>query len=260
VRQIYPVTDSAPCWPIPGRVAPSAAAEPGVAALVDWLAATYAYPDKLWVRANMVASVDGAITVDGRSAGLSGAADRLVFSILRSLADVIVVGASTVRAERYGRAKVANIWPQLRAGRPAAPPLAVVTKSLDLGSRLMSDPEGGDLIALTTRQAPADRRDGVSGVAQLLEAGEHHVDAAVAVAALAGCGYRRILVEGGPFLLSQLVAAGALDELCLTISPVLAGGRAARMTTGPDQLLTELGLAAVLEDDGFLLCRYLRAG
>jgi riboflavin biosynthesis pyrimidine reductase len=231
-----------------------------VAKLVDWLAAIYSYPDQHWVRANMVASVDGAITVDGRSAGLSGAADRLVFSILRSLADVIVVGAGTARAERYGRAKAAHIWPQLRAGRPAAPPLAVVTRSLDLGSRLMSDQEGGDLIALTTRRAPAERREAVGGVAQLLEAGEQDVDAAAAVEALAGCGHRRILVEGGPVLLGQLASAGALDELCVTISPILVGGRSARITAGLDPLLTELALAAVLEDEGYLLCRYLRAG
>jgi riboflavin biosynthesis pyrimidine reductase len=230
-----------------------------VAELVDWLAAAYAYPDKPWVRANMVASVDGAISVDGRSAGLSGAADRLVFSILRSLADVVVVGAGTVRAERYGRPKLKNIWPQLRAGRPAAPPIAVVTKSLDLGTRLMNEKDGGDLIALTTWDAPAERRGALAGVAQVIEVGEQDVPAAAAVEALAGRGFGRILVEGGPILLGQLTAAGTLDELCLTISPVLEGGHAGRITSASSQTLTQLALAAVLEDEGFLLCRYVRA-
>src|SRR5712692_8334157 len=100
--------------------------------LVGALAASYAYPDRLWVRANMIASVDGAVSLDGRSGGLSGPADRLLFTVLRSLADVILVGAGTARAERYGKARPARLWPQLRRGRPPAPPVAVVTRSLDL--------------------------------------------------------------------------------------------------------------------------------
>src|SRR5215472_15738405 len=69
--------------------------------LVAALGEIYAYPAGRWVRANMIASVDGAIAVEGRSGPLSGVADKLVFAVLRSLADVIVVGARTVRAERY---------------------------------------------------------------------------------------------------------------------------------------------------------------
>ncbi len=100
--------------------------------------------------------------------------------------------------------------------------------------------------------------------------GEHEVTAAAAVSALASRGYREILAEGGPHLLGQLAAAGLIDELCVTISPVLAGGPAGRIIQGPAPAsggpasgaqASRLTLAHVLADDhGYLMCRYLRAG
>ena len=218
----------------------------------------------------MIASVDGAIALNGRSGGLSGAADRLVFTVLRSLADVIVVGAGTVRAERYRQAQPEELWQQLRAGRPPAPPVAVVTRrlDLDLGHRLFgsgSGPTSAGLartIVLTTELAPAHRLDAARQVADVIVAGADSVQAPGALDALTSCGYRRILVEGGPMLLGEFVADGLLDELCLTISPVLEGGNATgRVTTSPGRTpLTGVRLATVLEDDGFLLTRYVRAG
>jgi len=251
-----------------GPVTPSA--PDGASDLVAELARIYAYPAGRWVRANMIASVDGAIALDGRSGGLSGAADRLVFAVLRSLADVIVVGAGTVRAERYRQAQPDELWQQLRADRPPAPPVAVITRrlDLDLGARLFgckSGPAPAGLartIVLTTELAPAHRVAAARQVADVIVAGADRVKPSGALDALTSCGYRRVLVEGGPMLLGEFVADGLLDELCLTMSPVLEGGHATgRVTTSRWRTaITGLRLVTVLEDDGFLLTRYVRAG
>jgi riboflavin-specific deaminase-like protein len=268
VRQIFPVPASSG-GPLgladPLRLAgPITADTAGVADLIDALGAVYAYPDddQPWVRANMVTSVDGAISVEGRSGGLSGEADRLLFHVLRGLSDVIVVGAGTARAENYGLAK--PTWPQLRAGRPATPPIAIVTRrlGLDLDSPLIvGDPERPRTIILTTCQAPTERVTAASKTADVISAGSNEVTAKAVVEKLAALGYRRILVEGGPTLLGQLVAANLLDELCATVSPLLeGGGQARRMLLSSDPVnVSSLNLASVLEDDGFLLSRYVRA-
>ena len=238
------------------------AADDLVAALAD----IYAYPDladQVWVRANFVASIDGAITVDGKSGGLSGPADRLVFTLLRSLADVVVAGAGTVRAERYRQAQPDELWQQVRAGRPPAPPIAVITRrlELDLSGRLFG--QGQDLartIVLTTELAGEERLKEASRVADVVIAGTDTMTGQAILDALAARGHGRILVEGGTMLLGQLVAEHVLDELCLTVSPVLEGGHASGRQTSPHGPpgLTEMSLAGVLEDDGFLLTRYIR--
>jgi riboflavin biosynthesis pyrimidine reductase len=229
------------------------------------LAELYAYPPGPWLRANMVSSADGAAHLDGMTRGLSSAADRHLFALLRTLADVIVVGAGTVRAERYAPVRQHELWPDLRPGRPPTPPIAVVSARLDLdpSSRLIaSAPPSARTIVITTAQAPADRRAALDGPAEVIVAGQETVDVKAAVAALAERGHRRMLAEGGPHLLARIAAAGLLDELCLTIGPVLAGPGADRIVAGstsvmPPQMLT---LAHVLEDDGFLFCRYTREG
>lgn len=266
MRQIFPnksgeesYIDIGPGGPL---TEPVVAGAPGTAELIADLAACYPYPDGLWVRANMVASLDGAIAVDDRSAGLSGAADRLLFHVLRSLADVVLVGAGTVRAERYGLAKPSRTWPQLRQGRPATPPIAVVTRdiSLDLDSQLIrGDDSLPRTIVLTTNRAPAERVAAAAKTADVIVAGDDEVSAKAAIDALAELGHRRILVEGGPSLLGQLVSADLVDELCLTISPLIAGGDGPRMIVshGPAKV-TRMRLATLIEDDGFLLSRYVR--
>jgi riboflavin biosynthesis pyrimidine reductase len=217
-----------------------------------------------WVRANMVASADGAVTLDGRSGGLSGPADRTVFTVLRSLADVVLVGAGTARTERYRPVRATQIWPALRADRAALPPIAVVTASLDLTGceSLLAVPEGSTrTIVITTRAAPAERKAAIADVARLVEAGTDRVDLGAVLGELASLGYRRVLVEGGPVLLGQLIHAGLLDELCLTTSPTLAAGSAGRIVTSAERGSTpttaRLSLEHVLTDDDFLLCRYL---
>jgi riboflavin biosynthesis pyrimidine reductase len=230
------------------------------------LARLYAYPPGRWLRANMVSSADGAADTEGATAGLSSAGDRRVFALLRTLADVILVGAATVRAEHYGPVRQHELWRHLRedgSGRPPTPPIAVVSARLDLdpASRVIAAaPAHARTIVITTAQAPRDRRDDLAGRVDVIVAGQETVDLKAAVGALADRGYQRILTEGGPHLLAQLVAAGLLDELCLTIGPLLAGPGASRVLAGSPAMAPPLplSLAHVLEDNGFLLCRYIR--
>jgi riboflavin biosynthesis pyrimidine reductase len=236
---------------------------PPPAGQVPDLAGLYAYPSGQWLRANMVASADGAATLGGVSAGLSSQADRDVFMLLRALADVVIVGAGTARAEGYGPARVREQWRGLRAGRPPTPPIAVITAScgLDPGSRLIAEaPPHARTIVITTAQAHAGRRAELEQHADVVVAGDETVDLKAAAGALADRGHRRMLTEGGPHLLAQLIEAGLLDELCLTIGPLMAGPGAPRVVAGalpaPEPL--PLTLAHVLEDDSFLLCRYTR--
>jgi riboflavin biosynthesis pyrimidine reductase len=220
----------------------------------------YAYPDGVpWLRANMVASVDGAIALDGRSGGLSGPADKRVFRVLRNLADVVLVGAGTARAEGYAgvlpsEARVA--WRRAR-GLTDVPAIAVVTRTLDL------DPASGlfhgttvPTIVVTTEAAAEARGSLYDGVAELVTTPGDAVDVGSAVDALVGKGFRRLLCEGGPSLLGHVAAAGRLDELCLTISPLLVSGAGKRLVEGGQLGPLRLGLDQLLEEEGSLFARY----
>jgi riboflavin biosynthesis pyrimidine reductase len=227
------------------------------------LAALYAYPSGPWLRANMVASADGAAHVGGVTRGLSSRADRHLFALLRTLADVILVGAATVRAEKYAPVRRHELWPDLRPGRTPTPPIAVVTARLDLdpdSPLIASAPPSARTIIITTAQAPADRRAALEERAEVIVAGQETVDLKAAVTALAERGHRRILAEGGPRLLAQIATAGLLDELCLTIGPLLAGAGANRILAGAMSAVPPqpLSLAHVLEDNSFLFCRYVK--
>ena len=186
---------------------------------------------------NMIASADGATTVDGRSGGLGGAGDRAVFAVLRRLADVVLVGAGTVRAEGYG--------PPKKPGQK----VAVVSRSgrLDWTSELFTS--GAGLAVLP--------EDGPAVPVPSVRAGHGAVDLASALGQLEGA---VVLAEGGPSLNGQLAAAGLIDELCLTIAPRLVGGEAKRIVVGAPAGEPMLELAQLLEEDGFLFCRYVRAG
>jgi riboflavin-specific deaminase-like protein len=235
---------------------------PTYADTVD-LDAAYAYPGyRPWLRANMISSADGAATLDGRSGGLSGAADREIFALLRAMADVVLVGAGTVRSEHYGLAEPAPAHAEQRAARgvPPAPVIAVVSQRLDLdpAAPLFAKAEPPTIV-VTSAAAPADRIAALGEVADLLVVGDHRVDLAHTVDALVNRGLTRILCEGGPTLLGHVAAAERLDELCLTVSPQILGGNAGRILDS-DLLLPRqsLQLNQVLEDDGFLFLRYGR--
>ena len=233
---------------------------------VDALIAAEARPTptgRPWLLVNMIGSLDGAITVDGRSGQLGRPADRAVFSALRAVADVVLAGAGTVRAERYGPARPT---PQQRADRRArgqaeVPPIAVVTRSLelDLTASLFTSDAGPRPIVLTCGAAPAERRAAVAEVAEVVIVGETTVDLPGACAALAERGAGVVTCEGGPRLNGDLVADDLIDEWSLTLAPVLTGSDAARATVGPTPPEPrELVLDRLLEGDGLLLARWLR--
>ncbi|MEU8245116.1 pyrimidine reductase family protein [Nonomuraea sp. NPDC048916] len=223
------------------------------------IAQAYAYPaGRPWLRANMVASADGAAWLKGLSGGLSSRGDRRVFGVLRGLADVVLAGAATVRTEGYGPAKPRESWQALRAGRTPAPPIAVLTRGLDLdlGSPLFTE-AAVRTIVITCEAAPLQRRRQAAEVADVIVAGDVRVDLARAVAELHERGLTKVLCEGGPRVNAQLAAAGLLDELCLSISPLLVGGDAARIVNG-ETAQVRLELGQVLEEEGVLFCRYTR--
>ena len=227
------------------------------------LAELYAYPGPMWLRTNMVTSADGAGFLEGRTAALSTPGDMRIFGLLRVLADVVLVGAGTARTEKYKPARHREALAHLRAGRPPTPPIAVVSRTLelDLESPLFTGaPSHARTIVITCASAPAPLQEAAARVADVIVAGTAAVDLTEAAGVLAGRGMSRVLCEGGPHLLRQVAADGLLDELCLTVSPLLAGPGAHRITHGPPLAAAlPMRLAHVLEADGFLFCRYLAA-
>lgn len=216
-----------------------------------------------WVLTNMIASADGGTAVDGLSGQLGGPADKTMFSALRAVADVIVVGASTARQERY-RAPIQSdeIAAQRSArGRAPHPRLAVVSRSLDLDRELelFATPENRPYI-LTTRTAPADRVRELEPVAEVIRAGEDQVDFDAALGALAERGAAIALCEGGPSINGQLIATDLVDEWNLSISPRLLGADSRRAAVGPMPAGPPVGMALrrVWTDDHFLFCRWSR--
>lgn len=223
----------------------------------DALADHYAYPADLrapFVRVNFVSSADGAVSVDGRSGGLGSGGDERVFGVLRRLAEVVLVGAGTARTEDYRGARRPTL------GRDLPPPIAVVTGSADLdpAARLFTDTRVPPIV-LTTADAPADRRgrlaDAGADVALLDD-----LEPASLLAELERRGLRRVLCEGGPSLFGALVGADAVDELCLTIAPLLVAGAAGRIATGPDGTPRPMSLVGALAEQDELLLRYRRSG
>jgi riboflavin biosynthesis pyrimidine reductase len=243
--------------------------QPADGATDSGLARQYAYPDALttcWVRANFVTSLDGAATTGGRSGGLGGAGDRALFGLMRELADVVVVGAGTVRTENYSGAQLGAGERAARQDRGQAevPPIAIVTRSAQLNHDLLvfTHTEIPPLV-LTSHNAAIDARTRLSGLAAVHDcsAGDpDEVDPHAMVATLAGLGLTRVLTEGGPSLLGTFIAADLLDELCLTIAPFVVGGKAKRVTDSPTEALHRMQRRHVLTDsEGYLYTRYSRA-
>ena len=224
----------------------------------------YDYPpdlDRPWVQVNFVSSPDGAVTVGGKSQGLSGPADKKVFMLGRTLADVVLVGAGTAAIEGYRGVQAGEVRATARArlGLSPVPPIAVVTRraSIDPSSPLIADTLVPTIV-LTCSSAPAERRSSLAEAgADVVVAGDDDVDLPTALAELDKRGLRRVSCEGGPHLFGGLIEAGLVDQLCLTISPRLAGGDASRIAVGPPPVAArELELVSVLTEDSFLMLRY----
>lgn len=227
---------------------------------VDALAAHYAYPPVGAVRANMVTSVDGAVTLDGRSKGISNAIDWTMFGLQRALADVIVVGAGTARTEGYGPGRARPEYAHLRAaaGQEPAPRLAVVTRSGDLDPSAAMFGGSASTLVVTHGRVPEERMAALRNVAEVVVCGDDDVDLTVARDALRSMGLRRILTEGGPTLLGALLTSDLLDEVAVTVTPSVVGGDSERMVSSTSAFPRTLSLAGVLEHEGTLFLHYRR--
>ncbi len=233
---------------------------------VDALVAAEARPapvDRPWLLVNMVTSLDGAISIDGRSGPLAAPADKAVFLALRGIADVILAGAGTVRAEGYGppRPTAGVRADRLARGQAEVPRLAVVTRSLDLdlAAPLFTDAVEPPLV-LTCGASDPTRRAEVAEVAEVVVTGDVDVDLPAALGRLREDGVAVVTCEGGAVLNGQLIAADLVDEWDLTLSPLLAGGdsgRSSRWSVPPPP--RSMRLDRVLEGDGLLLTRWVRA-
>ncbi|MHA7241086.1 pyrimidine reductase family protein [Arthrobacter sp. TMS1-12-1] len=232
----------------------------------DALHRIYAYPatDRPYVRFNFIAAADGAATSGGFSAGLGNDGDQRIFAVLRRLADVVLVGAGTIRAEGYGGELVdcdARSWRSAH-GLAAHPAVAVISGSLaldpvsDFFRRAPVRP-----VVLTSAGAPADRRAALEEVADVVDCGADTVEAPTALAELGRRGLLRVLCEGGPAVLGDFTRSGAVDELCLSVSPLLVGGDGPRIAVGqsPADALA-LTLSSLLTEDSALYTLYRRAG
>jgi riboflavin biosynthesis pyrimidine reductase len=229
--------------------------EPGPVDGRPGLEEIYFVPEGRHLRVNFVSSLDGAVEIEGRSHPLGGPADLDAFMSMRAVADVVMVGAGTARTEDYGPVKLTAEARARRTerGQSSGAPLAVVTRHGDLaaGRRFFE----GDLIILTTDEVAADPPWGESG-AQVIAAGSGRVDLTTAVRELQDRGYERILCEGGPSLTAGLMAAGLIDEICVTISPIVAGEGHRRLSEVNLEAPTHLDLVGLIEADGMLIARY----
>lgn len=221
-----------------------------------------------WVVSLFVSTADGAASVGGVSGSLGGDGDRAVFRAVRAVADVVVVGAGTVRAEDYGPVRAAAAAGPARVSRGQAPHprLVVVTASLrlDLAQRLFTEADATTEppLVIHPSDAPTDARRQLDGVAELVETGPAE-DGGVSVDALMAELDRRgtgvAVCEGGPTLNGHLVAADQVDELCLTLDPMVVGGDAPRIAPGPGQPVARGWVGAhLLEQDGALFWRLVR--
>lgn len=207
------------------------------------------------LRGGFVVTTDGGVAWDGGSRALQTASDQAVFSALRAVADAVVVGAGTARAEGYGPVRhraAGTAWRARHGRRPA--PLVLVSRSLDL------DPGGpafgGDARTVVVTCGAARPSADLLAVADVLVCGDAEVDLTAAVAALHGRGLTRLLCEGGPSLLTALLRAGLVDELCLTHVPLLLGSAPSLLTEALPAPV-RLALRTLVDGgDGALLARY----
>jgi len=184
----------------------------------------------------MVMSIDGATALGGRSGGLGGPGDKAVFAALRAQADVILVGAATARTERY------------RAPRRAGQRIAVVSRTGDVDPGTDLFPSGAGIAVVTEE---TEVRPGVP----VLRAGSGSVELGDALRQLDA---DVVVAEGGPTLNGQLIAADLVDEVCVTVAPMLVAGTSTRIAAGLGEVARRMSLEHALESDGELFLRYRR--
>lgn len=216
------------------------------------------------LRANMVASLDGAVQVDGRVGALTAPTDQEILWTLRAQSEVVLVGAGTVRAEGYRSLQLPDDFPALtkRYGDQPDRPLAIVSNSgrLDADSRAFTEARTAPFLIVP---AAAELSDGLhrrieDGTARLITAGDDTVDLPAAVEALRAQGYRQILSEGGPGVLGALLAEDLVDELCLTTSPIAVLGDGSRLAHRGQPIKQHFSLQHLLLHDDSLFARWRR--
>jgi riboflavin biosynthesis pyrimidine reductase len=216
------------------------------------------------VMLNMISTVDGRASLDGRSGPLSDRADRALFHGLRGAVDAVLVGAGTVRTERYGRIipDAARRALRVQRGLSEEPLACIVSGRLALETEIpLLDEPAAHVVVLTASAASLPQT--AAKVDYVRTAQDGHLDLAAALGELGSrFGVQSVLCEGGPHLALQLLAAGQLDELFLTVTPLLAGGEPAggealRILAGGElQPPVALELLGVLKSDAQLFLRY----
>lgn len=220
-----------------------------------------------WVRSNFVTSLDGSIQgADGQSGSINSESDHRVFALHRAHTDAILVGAQTVRAEGYHAVDLEPWQRELRTaeGLNDFPLLAIVTRSLDLDPGIATNgvlPVGDVMILTTTGKTAEELAPFAEAGIDVVELGPDGVDLGAAIQHLVAAGYPRILCEGGARLHRDLLAADLLDEMSLTLAPVVVGGNGHRTTVGDP--LTEQPVftlsSALHAQDGALFLTYRRS-
>ena len=213
------------------------------------------------VRANFISSIDGAATHEGRTRGLNNADDKKVFDMLRMMCDVLLVGAGTVRREGYDELRLedsAVAW-RLEHGLAAQPTLAVVSGRLGLTPEMPALAQAPTrAIVFTNGESSLEQRQRLSRTADVLVCGKSAVDPHAMLAALARRALFQVLCEGGPHLLGTLIEADCIDELCLTLSPVVENGDAGRITAGAALTPRPMRLRHAITAGDMLMLRYER--
>ena len=246
-------------WLVP-ETPPPGTDSSGAPLSTDDLVAAYGWPENDWVRGVMVMALDGSFTgPDGLSGTISSDTDGAVFNGIRRFADAYLVGARTVRLERYTAVRAKPELAEARAAAGLAPvaTLAIVsaTSRFDWEVARFIGSDVRPVILTVERSDPADRAT-AQRWCDVAVVGESVVEPAAAIAELRSRGLTRVACEGGDALLSEMIRGDALDELDLTISPLLtASPRDARVIPG---VRTEMDLHQLVEHEGFLYARYLR--
>lgn len=234
-------------------------------ALAPYLAVDRTRPQyECWVTGHMVAGLDGTAAVGGRVGSLSTAPDQDLFRRMREIADVVLVGAETVRREGYGPVRLPEHvqLARQREGRLPTPPLAVVSRSLafDWTAKAFAEaPSHARTHVVTCAAADPGRRAQAEEWATVVVAGDERVEPVAALEALAALGHRVVLCEGGPTWLGELVAADRLDELCLSVSPQMGGDPLPVAVTPPGAGTSAFALRHAMVEDDTLFLRYERA-
>jgi len=239
------------------QLLPESAELPDGAAVVEALDfGEQAHDDRPYLVLNMVTTADGRVTIGGRSGPIGNAADQDLFHALRTRVDAVMVGAGTLRAEKYGRLvrKPDRREARERAGLEPDPLAVIVSGRLDLPDDLplLHEPDQEVLVAtFSDRELPG------AAAIRYLRFNDGAVDIPRLLAILRGRGVRSVLCEGGPTLNAELLRVGGVDELFHCLAPKLVGEPdAPTMVTGVLHETVEMELVSLMESDSHLFARF----